>query len=288
MHRLQVVVGNLYEEEQGGRGGRTGRNSNKWTMYVALQGAANQHAASLIEKVVYVLHPTFQPSVVTAYGPHFSLRRYGWGTFTVGCEIHWQNKLQMPPTRVDHNLAFEFHGGRTTETVDLTPEGWASFNGSSDGTGRSGVVHEEVAMSLPTAPSSARSRSPEGGLSELIELVVGNTCEVTALDDERGNRYKWTMYVMLPRLQRSSARMIDRVVYELHPTFQPNAHTRRPPRFELTCTGWGTFPVKCTVHWHRDLRLQPTHVVHDLVFEVDGGRTASTVGINPRHLASFR
>lgn len=300
MRRFQIVVGNLYEEELAGRGGRHDRNTNKWTMYVALQGAANHHTALLIEKVVYTLHPTFKPSVVTAHGPHFSLCRYGWGTFAVGCEIHWQPRLQMPPTRVDHYLAFEDQGGRTVETVEIAPDRLAMFEGILEGAGgqrdaaveQPGPVGAAVTRSRRIPPASqaglARSRSPDGGPSELLQLVVGNRCEVVASDDSRGNQYRWTMYVALPGLQGSAGRLIDRVDYELHPTFQPNVHTRRSPRFELSCTGWGTFPVKCTIHWHRDLRLRPMSVDHDLVFEENGGCTVSTVGVHPHRLNAFR
>jgi len=114
LHFLEVVVGNLYEEAA-----HRGRNSNKWTMYVALHGVANRHLESLVDRVVYTLHETFIPRVVTMRAPHFSLQRYGWGTFSVGCEIHWVDSLRMPPMIVDHFLVFAGEGGRTTSTLDV-------------------------------------------------------------------------------------------------------------------------------------------------------------------------
>lgn len=116
LRRLEIIVGNLYEEVTS-----RDRNTNKWTMYVTLAGAAGEHTAKLIEKVVYELHPTFRPSMVTATPPNFSICRYGWGTFTVECQIHWVSWLAMPPTLVDHDLEFEGNGGRTASSVEVNP-----------------------------------------------------------------------------------------------------------------------------------------------------------------------
>lgn len=288
---FQVVVSNLHEAAPD-----RGRNSNKWTMLVNLQGAANQHAATLIEKVVYHLHPTFNPSVVTALPPHFSLCRYGWGTFDVRCDIHWNPRLALPPTRVEHCLSFQDGGGRTMCQQEIDPSALnsAGINLRSD----DGSAVLEVA-SHPQPDESAEPprpadepvprplRGPYTGwaapLRSLpLEVIVGNTCEAA------GDRFRWKMYVMLPQLQRFSTRMIDRVVYKLHPSFDPDMRERRSPDFTLTMLGWGTFTVGCTIHWHRQLQLAPTVAEHELCFEGDGGRTLLSLAVSAQGLAALQ
>lgn len=264
--RLQLIVGNLYEEvpDHGG-------NTNKWTMYVTLQGENCQHAKALIDKVVYNLHWTFQPSVVTAHAPNFSLCRYGWGTFAVKCDIHWKSQLGLPPSRVDHYLVFDGEGGRTAGvTVDVDP-----------------VVLYQLTS------GRARRLLPETS-TELLEVVVGN--RVADYDDSEDEdedsdiqrRWIWTLYVHVPGFNRSIARMIERVTYKLHPTFTPQKVTKTSPSLEFSAVGWGTFPVTCRIHWNNALCLATTTVVHELCFEPGGGRTATTVGVASSRLQQFQ
>lgn len=128
---------------------------------------------------------------------------------------------------------------------------------------------------------------PELNLTDsLIEVVVGNRCSV-----EHGverNKFKWTMYVLLPGFQESIGRMIEKVQYELHETFTPRLRTCSSPPFELSCKGWGTFPIKCTIFWNPRIHRQPTEIVHELVFEDEGARSASTIGVAPQALRLFQ
>jgi len=210
---LEVVVINLYEDVP-----QKIKNCNKWIMLVALRGMANQHASTLIEKVVYELHPTFSPSTITAYPPYFSLCRFGWGTFTVRCQIHWNSQLKMPPMVVDHHLVFESDGGRTTQTVDLDPQAFDALGFEAQG-GAPESRSNTFRRSPARGPRRHSSRRSEQQASQPLEVVVGNRCK--ALPDEK---YEWTMYVMLPGFQRQKAWMIDRVLYKLHPMFTPDTH----------------------------------------------------------------
>lgn len=239
-------------------------------MYVTLQGENGQHAEALIDKVVYNLHRTFQPSVVSARAPHFSLCRYGWGTFTVKCDIHWKSPLGLPPSRVDHCLVFDGEGGRTAGVaVDVDP------------------------LVLYQLTSGRASRPTPESSTDLLEVVIGN--RVADYDDSEDEdedtairrRWRWTLYVHIPGFNRSIARMIERVTYKLHPTFTPQTVTKTSPSLEFSGVGWGTFPVTCKIHWNNALCLAPTTIVHQLCFEHGGSRTATTVGVATSRLQRF-
>eukprot|EP00930_Biecheleria_cincta_P042830 TRINITY_DN29470_c0_g1_i1.p1 TRINITY_DN29470_c0_g1~~TRINITY_DN29470_c0_g1_i1.p1 ORF type:complete len:309 (+),score=26.77 TRINITY_DN29470_c0_g1_i1:94-927(+) len=185
---LEIIVGNLYEEVS-----RRDRNTNKWTMYVTLTGAAGQHTAKLIEKVVYQLHPTFRPSTVTAEPPNFSICRYGWGTFTVECCIHWVSWLGMAPTQVSHYLEFDGNGGRTLSSVEMNPSmleqlhaeicpaqsrGQSRSLGTSAQSRRSTIREGRAAgaSSYRSISRNARALNDTEG-TENVEIMVGNAAE---------------------------------------------------------------------------------------------------------------
>jgi transcription initiation factor IIF auxiliary subunit len=165
---LQIVVGNLYEEVE-----NRGTNSNKWTMYVTIRGTASQHAHKLIDRVEYKLHPTFRPSSVTAFAPNFGICRFGWGTFTVTCQIHWNSRLGVRPTDVDHDLVFENEGGRTTATVDVDPNvlerlmGAHAYGGNASAPARralpAGRDPARLLSGRNSTASVARNRAPAAG-----------------------------------------------------------------------------------------------------------------------------
>merc|ERR1719230_722493 len=75
--------------------------------------------AGVIDKVVYKLHPTFKASAVTAHPPKFTHTCTGWGTFDVGCTIHWKNRLGIQPTVVSHSLVFAPGGARTATILPI-------------------------------------------------------------------------------------------------------------------------------------------------------------------------
>lgn len=288
--RLEIVVGNLYEEVP-----HRGKNSNKWTMYVSLRGLASQHASSLIDKVVYELHPTFKPSVVTAFGPTFGICRYGWGTFSVKCQVHWTRQLALRPTEVDHYLSFEEDGGRSSAVVDIDPEIFERLTAATQNEsvasarGRVDAGSRTAGRTLRSTANRTevpRARTPPDGarMLENVQIVVGNRCQAIPESD----RTRWTMFVTLPEFGSRMAQMIDSVAYELHPTFNPRTVTCRSPSFELSRTGWGLFPVTCTIHWNRALQVEPTRVVHDLDFSEDGASTEATVAIRSSCLRRIR
>ena len=96
-----VVVGNRHELVAAA----DGDNTHKWTMFCRTDSTSNP-----ISKVVYGLHPTFNPATVTvtaAESPSFELARLGWGTFDVHAEIYFADGNVH---RVTHALSFSSIG----------------------------------------------------------------------------------------------------------------------------------------------------------------------------------
>jgi len=63
-------------------------------------------AMQFIEKIEFILHPTFIPSRIVVKRPPFELQRTGWGTFEVGVKIHFIPSLNMDPVEESHVLSF--------------------------------------------------------------------------------------------------------------------------------------------------------------------------------------
>ena len=105
---FRVVVGNRHERLQPTR--TNPQNLHKWCMYVyMLDGTdkANRIPASqFIERVVFHLHPTFNPSVVQCVKEPYEVERIGWGTFGIKVQIVFVAKLSKPPMEVMHMLSF--------------------------------------------------------------------------------------------------------------------------------------------------------------------------------------
>jgi len=304
--KLEVVINSLHDETPS-----TG-NRNTWSMWLALRGFSNKHMAAIVEKVVYEIDPSCKKNGVTTYPPLFSLCHCGSAPSMVRCRIHWAPMLGIRPTTVDHILVLEkssnctlrmIHVDRDAlDTLELevlkrVPSSVKQLQLREKGPGKlRGVGPGTVnALGLET-PRRKTVEPPRFWVSptmcktqdgSLLEVVVGNLHRVLPWRHDGEPCHEWTMYVMLPGFQVSKPTMVKQVVYNLHPTFNPDTYTLQPPNFELTCTGSETFKVTCTIHWSPALGLQPTTLVHELIFEEGGGRTSATICVSPRRLQFF-
>jgi len=87
----------------------SGKLNNKWKMYVR-----GTEVESLIEKVEFGLHPSFQPSKVTVSTAPWEIERVGWGFFVVNVTIHFLPSLKKQPCVFEHELFFQ-NGGISAE-----------------------------------------------------------------------------------------------------------------------------------------------------------------------------
>jgi len=77
------------------------KNVHQWKMFVR-----GPDVDSIVDKVEFELHPTFQPSKVTVSSPPFELERDGWGVFIVGVKVHYKPDLNKSASEFQHPLNF--------------------------------------------------------------------------------------------------------------------------------------------------------------------------------------
>jgi len=263
----------------------------------------------------YELGPNFRQRFVTAYPPFFSLCRGGWTPLIIRCHIHWSPMLGMSSTQVDHQLVFEQHGHQTIHTVEIDPAAMHMVeldaqkhipnSTTQQQLVRLGPVVSEdpraiIALGLEAPQREAASKStaylpskfpppkplPPGDRC-FLEVVVGNHYKGVHGQTVDDPSFEWVMHVMLPEFQAITWRMIENVVYALHPTDSSDIHVKRSPNLQLKCLSKEAHSVICTIHWNPLLGLEPTVVAHDLVFAEVGGRTSTTVGVSARRLRCF-
>jgi len=287
-------------------------NKSKWSMWVALRGFASEQTAAIIEKVVYEVDPTCKENIVTTYQPFFSLYRHDSAPSMVRCRIHWAPILGIHPTNVDHCLVFKKNGNRTISAVDVDrdaldtlalevlkciPSSITQLQLDQEGPAKLPDVDTMALNALGLdVPQRRAVERPVSWMPQkkcmtkgvcLLEVVVGNHHKPIRCWDRGEPCHLWTMYVMLPGFQVGKSTMIKQVIYNLHREVGPKTYTLKSPNFDLTCGGLVTFKVSCTIHWHPMLDLQPTTLVHELVFDELGGRTSATISVSPRRMQFF-
>jgi len=83
------------------------------------------------------------------------------------------------------------------------------------------------------------------------KLIVGNDCE-NANKDKNKNKETWklwTFYVLMED-DENIEQFIEKIVVDLHPTFNPPRLEFKKPPFEIKRSGWGTFEIKFTVYFN--------------------------------------
>lgn len=144
-------------------------------------------------------------------------------------------------------------------------------------------VMDRIAAAIPEEQVTRRAREA----FDRLEFVIGNLYEEVPGRPARSNSTlrntnKWTMYVTLcGDASQHTSKLIEKIVYSLHPTFKPSSVTAYGPTFSISRLGWGTFPVECEIHWNPSLRVPPTIIDHWLEFEAGGARTSGSVDITP-------
>ena len=102
--------------------------------------------------------------------------------------------------------------------------------------------------------------------SFVLDFLYGNTHEA----DEHSQYHKFGLYFILDPGDVKYRRLIEKVVFKLHPSFpQPDVVSYEYP-FQCTRVGKGTFQAQILVHWNPQLDIQPTILSHSLSFQTGG------------------
>jgi len=105
---IVLEMGNLYGLEPDNY-----ENPHRWTVFVRLPDG--NYCVPFIKEVMFVLHPTYKPSVLIFTKEPYSLMRKGWGTFSVEARIRFVECLDIPTAiRIDHVLQLGGVGGCST------------------------------------------------------------------------------------------------------------------------------------------------------------------------------
>lgn len=132
---------------------------------------------------------------------------------------------------------------------------------------------QQMKASQPPVDKKKLSQS-KGETIFPFSIRIGNTHQLL---QEAHNSHEWKMFVDLVPNDRgktpgvTAGDLIEKVVFDLHPTFTPQVVTVSKAPFELTRTGWGTFDVRVIVFWKPAAKTASaaTEWIHELSFEND-------------------
>ena len=93
-----------------------------------------------------------------------------------------------------------------------------------------------------------------------VRIVFGNRHEIVPARGNSENTHKWTMFVKIGNKGINANSLIEKVRFGLHPTFgmdYMDIKAGPSQKFEMGFTGWGTFGIPVTIHFKRELCLEP-------------------------------
>ncbi|KAJ7757571.1 hypothetical protein B0H16DRAFT_1537093 [Mycena metata] len=138
--------------------------------------------------------------------------------------------------------------GEASQTMDRYLDSVSDYAGSVYGESVSNEVAEEMdrlSLDDPESASGARdslAASPAVSLfpdpPDSMTLLLGNTHHLVGPQPGTRNRHLWSFY-----LKASGAQIIEEVVVDLHPTFNPQVITLKQDPFRVTRLGWGYFVI---------------------------------------------
>ena len=93
--------------------------------------------------------------------------------------------------------------------------------------------------------------------TELVVPVCYGTCAYwLGKKADEYHSHKWTVYLRGPEHEDLS-HAIQKVVFNLHPSFKEPVRVLEKPPYEVTETGWGEFEIGITVHFAEDAGEKP-------------------------------
>ncbi|KAJ6642351.1 YEATS domain-containing protein 2 [Pseudolycoriella hygida] len=108
--------------------------------------------------------------------------------------------------------------------------------------------------------NSSRGRNQTSHL-----IVVGNTSRY--IGDEKWEKevtHKWLVYIKT-KTSVEIENLVVKVRFFLHPSYQPNdvIEVDSPP-FQIARRGWGEFPIRVQLYFHKHINQKPLQIVHNL------------------------
>lgn len=105
--------------------------------------------------------------------------------------------------------------------------------------------------------------------TELVMPVCYGTCAYwLGKKADEYHSHKWTVYLRGPEHEDLS-HAIQKVVFNLHPSFKEPVRVLEKPPYEVTETGWGEFEIGITVHFAEDAGEKPLDLFAPLKLYAD-------------------
>jgi hypothetical protein len=104
---------------------------------------------------------------------------------------------------------------------------------------------KESATMAKTDESSAPPRLEK--TTACLPIVYGSVAFYLGTSDEF-QTHQWTLYVRGPNREDLSC-CIEKVVFQLHPSFAQSTRELTEPPFEVTERGWGEFEAQIRIFW---------------------------------------
>ena len=86
-------------------------------MFVKTLGDFANQEKHLIEKVIFLLHPTYKRPLLTLTKAPFQATRKAYGSFDIAVTIHFKRWLKMEPMNLEHMLVFEKEGSKSVFSI---------------------------------------------------------------------------------------------------------------------------------------------------------------------------
>jgi len=229
-----VVIGNdhkVVEDEGGG--------DHEWTMFIrGPDGKHNERDTRGIETVIFRLHHDYKPHTVTIATPPFQITRHGKSVFEVGVSIYMAGK-GMKDQIVNLVRSLDFVDAGSKERLNM---------GDHD--------HPLMGTLASRNPQAKPKPKPKPKVAPKVEekvkpkdiVLLGN--EHQNIKDKGDGEHRWTVYIRGPDGRRGNSRddfNIEKVRFQLYPTYEPSLIELTRPPFEVTRDGWGTFDVAAEV-----------------------------------------
>ena len=115
-------------------------------------------------------------------------------------------------------------------------------------------------MSTTATPLGANARLDN--TIACLPLVHGSVAWYLGKKADDFQTHQWTLYLRGPN-DEDLSQCIQKVVFQLHASFQQPMREFTEPPFEVTEKGWGEFEAQIRIHW-KDPSENPTTVAHGI------------------------
>lgn len=133
-------------------------------------------------------------------------------------------------------------------------------------------IQKAIQSKYPTE-FDQREREYKEALERMIKktILYGNTNEETTRSVDFRPGWFWHKCKVFVEIEDEPAeKYIEKVVFELHPSFRNRTAEKKEAPFVFGCTVWGTFDIPIKIYWKSWLQLPPTDLDYYISFDGEG------------------